>query len=201
MNIDEINRRIDLGIANIISENELKESTDTNNQIFNCVKLHKYIVLHNTNDKAEYLPKVNNVRINDLYNGVCNNVNDSIANSVEFEEISKRLGITSRCVASKYKNSYHISNMVLINDSWYFFDSGLDKLLYDKNGQSSLELHFAGLGSYSYCKNLTPEALLPNNLNSQIEHVPDNIAKNDISKVIVNAISNGLYSDDDILVK
>ena len=201
MNIDEINRRIDLGITNIINENKLKESTDTNDQITNCIKLHKYIVLHNNNDKAEYLSTVNDVRINDLYNGVCNKVNDSIANSVEFEEISKRLGITSRCVASKYKNSYHISNMVLIKDSWYFFDSGLEKLLYDKSDHSSIELHFAGLGSNSYCKNLTPEAILPNNLNSQIEHVPSNIAKNDISKVIVNAISNGLYSSNDILVK
>lgn len=190
---DKIKEEIEVAIDEIIKELDLSPSYDEFDKLRTCAKVQKYIATKNVynkdimEEKKHYDDK--NTRLLDLYNSVVNKSGVCSSNSIEFQEILSRIGISAEivCLISK-KGGHHMANLVLLNGEYYFFDTTLENSIYlSKNGsEDDIVLCCAGLGSEDYCKYYTPEGIVSANLYEGVKPVPDNVAKYSIPYEIVN---------------
>ena len=192
----KINFQIEDRIREIIKELGLKKPETEDEQLLNAVKLQKYLA---TNEKVSEDTKYNignSVTTNELYHGLIDGKTDCIINSFIFSEILNKAGNNVLSVAFKDEfGKYYVSNLVLIGEEYYYFDSTLEKDVFIENGSddSKFILCAAALGRNNYEQFFKPlcvidfrDALAENSL-------PYNIAVNDLDIEIVNRI---LYMDD-----
>lgn len=183
----------EVAIADIIKKLGLMASNDPNEQLRICVKVHEYIRRHNNynrdiiGEKEKY--GVMNIRTIDLNNAVVKNNGVCSSNSIEFQEIVTRLGVTAECVAlvNKATGVVHMANLVLLGGYYFYFDTTMDAELYKDNNSS--ELHYAGLGSEDYEIIYKADSIIPFNLLEPPTSVPENISEISIPQEIINKLT------------
>ena len=182
-------------IHDIIKELGLEESDDVMIQLKNCCLLQKYIVEHNDFDKSIVDEKesydTDDLVIRDLYNGVVLHNGVCMTNAIMFKNILQRVGVNVEILGliSNDTNVMHASNIVELDGEYYFFDSTLEKSIYDENSQDGeFYLCAAGLGKNEYCSIYTPEVMLPDDPNGKVLPLPENISDYRIPSDVVNSL-------------
>lgn len=174
--VEEIDKEID----NIVKKLDLKKPTTPTEEYEMCKRVYDYIIYNNVinNSSKEY--NFDNY-IDYLYDGVIYHESNPLTNSLEMQYILDRVGIDAQCVISTDADYsiVNVSNLIKIDDKYYYFDSYYQQFLYlkfDKNIDTSL----AGLGSESYEKIFIPVGVLSNNLECDYDRLPNNISKDDV---------------------
>lgn len=177
-------------INEIIKELGLTKSTFPATVLINACKLQRYLVLTCSVVKKYVGAKSNNIFNNELYNGLIMGDRNYLTNALIFKEIMKKLDATVHTVAMKdSKNKFYVSNLLLIDDDYYYFDVTLDTEVYlESKEDSEFVLCCAGVGRARYEKYFKPIALLDFDVNIPNKPLPDNIAVNDIDLSIIKEI-------------
>lgn len=194
VDIRKIQEENEVAISDIIKKLGLTASIDPTEQLRICALVHEYIRRHNSynieiiGEKEQY--GVMNIRTIDLNNAVVKNNGVCSSNSIEFQEIVSRLGVTAECVALVNKNTgvVHMANLVLLGEYYFYFDTTMDAELFKDN--KSLELHYAALGSEEYESIYKPDSIIPLNLLEPPASIPENISTISIPQEIINKLVN-----------
>jgi len=190
--------KIEDKINKIIEILDLKESKEPSAQLLCACKLQAYLTIND--DYEENDIKIGkSVTYNELYHGLLNGDIDSIINSYIFSEILNKVGIKTLVVAMKTEDGeFYTSNLVLINDEYYYFDVTLEMAVFEKNGahKDNFVLSCGALGKNSYEQFFKPLCILDFNDNLASSALPKSISRDDIDIDVVNkmlAIGNGNY--------
>ncbi|MBR6133313.1 MAG: hypothetical protein IKQ29_01195 [Bacilli bacterium] len=193
--VDEVNAN-DIGflieiedkIDDIIKELKLVKSDNAEICLANAVKVQAYLVSMKEEKNAK-APVTSNVILEDLYNGFINNKADYVTYSYMFSEILKRLGMKVLNVGAKDENGdFYVTNLVLIGDKYYYFDTNLDKEILDSEDDDELVLCCAGIGYERYTQYFTPLSILNYNNTGMDVELPSNISKTDFDIDYVNSL-------------
>lgn len=184
---------IDSKIDEIINELELHETDDPYQQLEMCLKVQKYITVNNFYDESMLDEKRGNsfkeIYINDLYNALIYNRAICTSNSAEFKEILSRVGVDVKNVfVISDNNESHMCNIVNIGGDYYYFDSTLERTIYDSNiyNHDDVILFCAGMGKNDYEIYYKPLGIMDDNFGSDILSMPNNISKDSIPFEVVN---------------
>ena len=177
-------------INEIIEELNLTKSTFPATVLINACKLQRYLVLTCSVVKKYVGAKSNNILNNELYNGLIMGDRNYLTNALIFKEIMKKLDANVHTVAMKdSKNKFYVSNLLLIDDDYYYFDVTLDTDVYlEAKEEDEFVLCCAGVGKARYEKYFKPIALLDFDVNVPNKPLPENIAVNDIDLSIIKEI-------------
>ena len=177
-------------INSIIEELKLTRSTFPATVLINACKLQKYLVLTCSVVKKYVGAKSNNLLNNELYNGLIMGDRNYLTNALIFKEVMKKLDATVHTVAMKdSKNKFYVSNLLLIDEEYYYFDVTLDIEVYlEAKEEDEFVLCCAGVGRKRYEKYFKPIALLDFDVSVPNEPLPENIALEDIDMSIIKEI-------------
>ena len=193
--VDEVNAN-DIGflieiedkIDDIIKELKLVKSDNAEICLANAVKVQAYLVSMKEKKNAK-VPATSNVILEDLYNGFINNKADYVTYSYMFSEVLKRVGMKVLNVGAKDENGdFYVTNLVLIGDKYYYFDTNLDKEILDSEEDDELVLCCAGIGYERYTQYFTPLSILNYNNTGMDVELPSNISKTDFDIDYVNSL-------------
>ena len=174
--IEKINNKI----YEIITDLDLVETNDEKKQVINACRLQKYLVLRKEENEIKFLA-TGDLYLSELYDGLFNQEDDYINNTIVFNEVLKRVGMTSYTVALKdEEENFYMANLVLIGDKYYYFDVSLEKDIYLENSTHNIfVLCCAALGRENYEKYFKPLCLIDLDDDSKKSEVPNNIAEKD----------------------
>lgn len=185
-----VNFQIEDRIRDIIDGLELVESTDPSVQLLNACKLQAYLAVNEDYEDIEC--KIGkSVTKNELYHGLVNGDFDSIINSYVFSEILKKVGMDVLNVAMKSEDGqFYVSNLVFIDEYYYYFDVTLETAVYQENRTNDDEfiLCCGALGRKSYEQFFIPLCILDFDDNLGESRLPTNISMEDIDIDLVNKI-------------
>ncbi len=185
-----VNFQIEDKIKEIIDLLGLKESDDPSIQLLNACKLQAYLATNEDYDDIEYnIGK--SVTQNELFHGLVNGDFDSIINSYVYSEILKKIKMDVLNVAMKSEDGqFYVSNLVLIEDSYYYFDVTLETVVYQDNKVNDDEfvLCCGALGRRSYEQFFVPLCILDFHNALGESKLPNNIAMDDIDIDLVNKL-------------
>lgn len=195
LNIEEItvNLQIEDKIKSIIKELNLRKPENEDQQLLNAAKLQRYLVTNGEKIKNTRYGVGSSVAKNGLYHGLIGGKTDCIINSYVFSEILNKVGNNVLNVAFKDDSGkYYVSNLVLIGEDYYYFDTTLEKDVYLENGAGAhgFVLCSAALGRNSYDQFFKPLCLIDFHDALAENALPSNIAINDIDIDIVNKVLN-----------
>ncbi len=175
-------------IREIINGLELEESASPSTQLLNACKLQAYLAMSDEFEE-ESLSVGKSITSNELYHGLVNGDFDSIVNSYIFSEILSKVGMNVLTVAMKNEDGeFYTSNLVLINEEYYYFDVTLEMAVFEENGsnQDDFVLCCGALGKDSYEQFFKPLCILDFNDNLSSSILPKNISHDDIDIDVVN---------------
>ena len=169
---EDINNNLLDGVSKIIKELNLYKSNDINIQAYNACKLQKYLATGNVK-----------------YQEFISNNNMSITNSYIFSKVLTSLGINVLNIETKDINdNLYVTNLVLIGNKYYYFDSTLDKELYEEDNDEDFILSVAGIGKKLYEKFFTPINIVNLDNNKRVSSLPKNISDSDLDVTTLNKL-------------
>ena len=185
---------LDDKIKDIINLLDLRYCPDTEElQLLNASKLQMYLATNKDYDDDTKDMVGNIIRKTEQYKNIVGGNTDSIINSYLFSEVLRRVGNNVLSVILKDESeNYYVSNLVLIGDQYYYFDSTLETAVFIDNGadMNNFVLCCAALGSGSYEQFFTPLFLVDFNKKIMESTIPTIISKIDIDIDLVNKILN-----------
>ena len=185
-----VNFQIEDKIKDIIDLLNLREANDSSQCLLNACKLQDYLATNEEYDDIKYnIGK--SVTQNELFHGLVNGDFDSIINSYVFSEILKKVGMNVLNVAMKSEDGqFYVSNLVLIDENYYYFDVTLETVVYQDNKVNDDEfvLCCGALGRRSYEQFFKPLCILDFNNSLGESKLPNNIAMDDIDIDLVNKL-------------
>ena len=184
---------IDTEIDNIIKKLNLMTPKTLEEKLEVCCKVHWYIVNSNHYNNDMLTLKKESVEeeklINELYAAIVEKESVCSGNSLEFKEILSRLGVKVDTIVLKSNSSQeiHMSNLVELDNKYYFFDSTLDYYYNDNFQKMGIEKEMccAAVGSDFYTKIYKPLYVIDANTLS-LSDLPENIAVDSIPIKITN---------------
>lgn len=183
-----VNFQIEDKINNIIKNLDLKVSDNPSVQLLNACRLQAYLTINDDYEDTDFRIG-DSVARNQLYHGIVNGDFDSIINSYVFSEILKKINMDVLCVAAKSEDGqFYVTNLVNIDDEYYYFDVTLEMLVYQENGSKEDEfvLCCGALGRRSYEQFFKPLCILDFNDKLSENKLPNNISREDIDIDIIN---------------
>lgn len=196
----EKQRVIDEKTRQIISMLGVKKSFKLLNQLASALKLYKYIFQKNNSSFTKNIPEVqskdkNEVYLNDLYLGLTNNPGLPSTNTITYKHLLMHSIAEAEVVFLRSRNSgaIHLSNIVKLGKEYYFFDPTLERSIYDDDTweENKGTLCCAALGKNDdYFKLYEPLGILPDNMNTGLKPLPENIAEESMSKSLINEIAS-----------
>ena len=183
---DEKIKEIEKRIQDIIMELGLEEHiSDPFFKLQACCKVQEYIIKHNiyTSDILDKKANGNFDVIDDLYAAVVENKSICTSNSLEFKAILSKIGLEVEVVAIEG----HASNIVKLDDSYYFFDSTLEQscFLQATKDNEDYTLCCAGLGIKEYSRVYAPMGIF-RAVSLPLLPLPDNIAQSRIPLEVIS---------------
>lgn len=159
------------------------------------LKIYKYVV-QNVHPEAKY--ELNNTAstkeeeyFNNLYIGLTNNPGLSVTNSILFKHLLYMKGFESYIILSKSRSgSFHISNLVKIGKEFFYFDTTLERSVFEEQAINEDDMLFccAALGKDEYTKFYSPFQILPNNFKKSHMQMPENISEESMPRTLIDSI-------------
>lgn len=180
--------QVDDKINEIVKVLDLIKSNDSNIILNNACKLQRYLISTYKKMTKYVGASSNNLLNNELYNGLIIGDRSNLNNSLIFKEIMTKLDAVVYIVSMvDSKGNFHASNLLLLNDFYYYFDVTQDIEVYlDSNEEDDIVLKYAGVGRDNYEKQFKPIAILDFDVSSTKESFPSNIAEDDIDLSVIN---------------
>lgn len=180
--------KIEDKINEIIDILDLKETKEPSGALLNACKLQAYLTVNDEYEDDD-LNIGKSITYNELYHGLINGNFDTFVNSYIFSEILTKIGMDVLTVAMKNEDGeLYTSNLVLINEEYYYFDVTLEMAVFEENGSNKDEfvLCCGALGKNSYEQFFKPLGIIDfkNELSSSF--LPKNISYDDIDIDVVN---------------
>ena len=181
--LDVTDVSIDLGldtiVKEIISTLNLREIDNGLDAVRNACVLQSYLALNKDYEK-EWDSIGKSVQKNSIFHGIVNGDLDNISTALVFNHILKKLKMDVKCIAcNDEEGNYYLTNIVNINDYYYYFDPYLEKNVYEErlmnNPNEIFHLNCAAIGTKEYCEffkplavfdvdNVMSDTALPNNI-------------------------------------
>ncbi len=182
-------QNVDDEVEKIIKELSLVVNPNKEEALKNACKIQKYMVLREVPLTLSDV-KSSDSQINEMFDELENGREDYITNSYVFSCILSRVGMTVCNVGLKDENDeFYMANLVLLGNEYYYFDSSLEKEIYEEEKEENIEefsLCCAGLGKKSYESFFTPVVTFSFQNQGKKGLVPKNIALEDISMEKIN---------------
>lgn len=196
----EKQRVIDEKTKQIINLLGVKKSFRLLNQLASAIKLYKYVFQKNNSNFTKNMAEEksedkNEVYLNDLYLGLTHNPGLPSTNTIAYKHLLMHSIAESEVVLLKSRESgaFHLSNIVKLGKEYYYFDPTLERSIYDDDmwEENRGTLCCAALGKNDdYFKLYEPVGVLPEDMNSELKPLPENIAEESMSKNLVNEIAS-----------
>ncbi len=198
MNVTDVS--VDLGLQTIVTDIiealNLRECDTSIDAVRNACLLQSFLVLNDDYEK-EWDSIGRNVQKNSIFHGVVNGNLDNISTALVYNHILKELKMDVKCIACNDEDgNYYLTNIVLVEDDYYYFDPYLEKSIYQENGEGIMfDLCCAGLGRKEYEKFFTPLAVF------DIDHVmgetiiPSNISNDSLDLEFIDSFFGDLYEE------
>lgn len=179
----EILRRLNLNIKN----------SNIVNQLGIILRLYKYVVQNIHKDSNISLENESGTKeeeyVNGLYCGITNNPGFQTTNAILLKHLLYMKGFDSYIALSKSRTGVeHVSNLAKVGKEWYFFDTNLERSIYEENENQGILFCCAALGKDEYSKFYSPIGVLPENLKSDIADLPSNVAEESMPRTLIDSI-------------
>lgn len=191
---------IDKKTKQILSLLGVKKSFRVLNQLASAIKLYKYVFQKADPNLAKKMTDVksddkNDTYLNDLYVGITNNPGTAATNTILYKHLLMHSIAESEVVLLKSTNSgaLHLANIVKLGKEYYYFDPTLERSIFNDDTweENRGTLCCAALGKNDdYFKLYEPQGILPDDMNSPLKKLPENIAEDSMSKNLVNEIAS-----------
>ena len=199
--LDVTDVSVDLGldtvVKDIISTLNLREIDNGLDAVRNACVLQSFLALNKEYEK-EWDSIGRSVQKNSIFHGIVNGDLDNISTALVFNHILKRLKMDVKCIACNDEDgNYYLTNIVNINDYYYYFDPCLEKSVYEErlrnNPNEIFRLCCAGIGTQEYCKYFKPLAVFDIDKVMESTALPDNISDDTLDLGIIDKLFGDYY--------
>lgn len=179
----------------------ITSSTDQMVQLENAMKIHKYISQNSSytsdimQEKTDY--NTNETYLNELYNGLINKRGVCTTDSIVFKHLLSEIGMHGDVVILESKEGVvHAATLVQLGDESYYFDTTLERTIFEQHSNNPEKFLFcwAALGQQEYSQFYTPVGVLPENLNEDLLHMPQNISQGSVSRITIQSIGSQIQN-------
>ena len=183
----DILKRLNLGIKN----------SSIVNQLGIILRLYKYVI-QNVHEGSNIELSIESGTkeeeyVNGLYCGLTDNPGFQTTNAILLKHLLYMKGFDSYIVLSKSRTGNdHVSNLAKVGKEWYFFDTNLERSIYEENGGLDLLYCCAALGIDEYSKFYSPIGVLPENLKNNMAKLPSNVAEESMPRTLINSITQDI---------
>ena len=199
--LDVTDVSVDLGldtiVKDIISTLNLREIDNSLDSVRNACVLQSFLAINKEYDK-EWDSIGRSVQKNSIFHCIVNGNLDNISTALVFNHILKRLNMDVKCIAcNDEEGNYYLTNIVNIDDYYYYFDPYLEKNVYEErlknNPNEIFQLSCAAVGSKEYCRFYKPLAVLDLDKVMDSTALPNNISDDSLDLGIIDRLFGDYY--------
>ena len=161
----------------------------------------KYLDLFMSKEDEDFKNEISKLSKEDINNNLLDGVSKIIKELNLYKSNDINIQAYNACKLQKYlatgnvkyqefisNNNMSVTNLVLIGNKYYYFDSTLDKELYEEDNDEDFILSVAGIGKKLYEKFFTPINIVNLDNNKRVSSLPKNISDSDLDVTTLNKL-------------
>lgn len=159
------------------------------------LRLYKYVVQNVFPEEQSFDGKAESTKqeeyLSDLYRGVMKNPGDQTTNAILFNHLLYMKGFDTHIILARSKNGTpHVANIARIGREYFFFDTTLERSIYEEQGENPDEMLFccAALGKEEFSKFYTPIEVLNEDLDKPAVPFPTAMAEESMPRQLVESV-------------
>lgn len=159
------------------------------------LRLYKYVVQNVFPEEQSFDGKAESTKqeeyLSDLYRGVMKNPGDQTTNAILFNHLLYMKGFDTHIILARSKNGTpHVANIARIGKEYFFFDTTLERSIYEEQGENPDEMLFccAALGKEEFSKFYTPVEVLNEDLDKPAVPFPTAMAEESMPRQLVESV-------------
>lgn len=159
------------------------------------LRLYKYVVQNVFPEEQSFDGKAESTKqeeyLSDLYRGVMKNPGDQTTNAILFNHLLYMKGFDTHIILARSKNGTpHVANIARIGREYFFFDTTLERSIYEEQGENPDEMLFccAALGKEEFSKFYTPVEVLNEDLDKPAVPFPTAMAEESMPRQLVESV-------------
>lgn len=159
------------------------------------LRLYKYVVQNVFPEEQSYDGKTESTKqeeyLSNLYKGVMKNPGDQTTNAILFNHLLYMKGFDTHIILARSKNGTpHVANIARIGREYFFFDTTLERSIYEEQGENPDEMLFccAALGKEEFSKFYTPVEVLNEDLDKPAVPFPTAMAEESMPRQLVESV-------------
>ena len=159
------------------------------------LRLYKYVVQNVFPEEQSFDGKAESTKqeeyLSDLYRGVMKNPGDQTTNAILFNHLLYMKGFDTHIILARSKNGTpHGANIARIGKEYFFFDTTLERSIYEEQGENPDEMLFccAALGKEEFSKFYTPVEVLNEDLDKPAVPFPTAMAEESMPRQLVESV-------------
>ena len=159
------------------------------------LRLYKYVVQNVFPEEQRFDGKAESTKqeeyLSDLYIGVMKNPGDQTTNAILFNHLLYMKGFDTHIILARSKNGTpHVANIARIGKEYFFFDTTLERSIYEEQGENPDEMLFccAALGKEEFSKFYTPVEVLNEDLDKPAVPFPTAMAEESMPRQLVESV-------------
>ena len=159
------------------------------------LRLYKYVVQNVFPEEQSFDGKAESTKqeeyLSNLYRGVMKNPGDQTTNAILFNHLLYMKGFDTHIILARSKNGTpHVANIARIGREYFFFDTTLERSIYEEQGENPDEMLFccAALGKEEFSKFYTPVEVLNDDLDKPAVPFPTAMAEESMPRQLVESV-------------
>ena len=159
------------------------------------LRLYKYVVQNVFPEEQSFDGKAESTKqeeyLSNLYRGVMKNPGDQTTNAILFNHLLYMKGFDTHIILARSKNGTpHVANIARIGREYFFFDTTLERSIYEEQGENPDEMLFccAALGKEEFSKFYTPVEVLNEDLDKPAVPFPTAMAEESMPRQLVESV-------------
>ena len=129
--------------------------------------------------------------LSNLYKGVMKNPGDQTTNAILFNHLLYMKGFDTHIILARSKNGTpHVANIARIGKEYFFFDTTLERSIYEEQGENPDEMLFccAALGKEDFNRFYKPVEVLNDDLDKPAVPFPTAMAEESMPRQLVDSV-------------
>lgn len=159
------------------------------------LRLYKFVVQNVFPEEQVFDGKAESTKqeeyLSNLYRGVMKNPGDQTTNAILFNHLLYMKGFDTHIILARSKNGTpHVANIARIGKEYFFFDTTLERSIYEEQGENPDEMLFccAALGKEEFSKFYTPVEVLNEDLDKPAVPFPTAMAEESMPRQLVESV-------------